>query len=121
MIKSALRRFKCLASLNSAENVGKRGRTFGKFPRNSLVSCSSLEVTHKGLGKDFCWKEKYTLDTASFSPPSECHTRCSDTEVHSFWCFLLADLSVGVQTAARAPLCPSLQDYTDIQWEGVPS
>ena len=23
-----------------------------------------------------------------------------------FWCFLLADLSVGVQTAARAPLCP---------------
>ena len=22
------------------------------------------------------------------------------------WCFLLADLSVGVQTAARAPLCP---------------
>ena len=23
-----------------------------------------------------------------------------------FWCFLLADLSVGVQTAAKAPLCP---------------
>ena len=23
-----------------------------------------------------------------------------------FWCFLLVDLSVGVQTAARAPLCP---------------
>ena len=23
-----------------------------------------------------------------------------------FWCFLLADLSVGVYTAARAPLCP---------------
>ena len=23
-----------------------------------------------------------------------------------FWCFLLADLSVGVHTAARAPLCP---------------
>ena len=23
-----------------------------------------------------------------------------------FWCFLLADLSVGVQTAARVPLCP---------------
>ena len=23
-----------------------------------------------------------------------------------FWCFLLADLSVGVQTGARAPLCP---------------
>jgi len=51
-IKGALRRFKCLGSLNSAENVGNRVRTFGKFPRNSLVACSSLEVTHKGLGKD---------------------------------------------------------------------
>ena len=38
-------------------------------------------------------------------PPPECHTRCSDTWVDSFWCFLLADLNVGVQTAARAPLC----------------
>ena len=47
-------RFKCLGSLNSAENVGNGVRTFRKFPRNSLVACSSLEVTHKGLGKDFC-------------------------------------------------------------------
>ena len=38
-----------------------------------------------------------------------------------FWCFLLADLSVGVQTAARAPFCPSLQESTGNQWEGVPS
>ena len=41
--------------------------------------------------------------------------------VQSFWCFLLADLSVGVQTAARAPFCPSLQDPTGNQREGVPS
>jgi len=47
--------------------------------------------------------------------------RCSDTDVHSFWCFLLADLSVGVQTAARAPFCPSLQESIGNQWEGVPS
>ena len=33
VIKSALRRFKCLGSLNSAENVGKRVGTFGKFTR----------------------------------------------------------------------------------------
>ena len=38
-----------------------------------------------------------------------------------FWCFLLADLSVGVQTAARAPFCPSLQVSTGSQREGVPS
>ena len=51
MIKSALRRFICLGSLNSADNVGNRVGTFGKFPKNSLVACSSLEVTHKGLGE----------------------------------------------------------------------
>jgi len=58
MIKSALRRLKCLGSLNSAENVGNSVRTFGKFSRNSLVSCSSLAVTDKGLGKDLCQNEK---------------------------------------------------------------
>jgi len=31
-----------------------------------------------------------------------------------FWCFLLADLSVGVQTAARAPICPLLCRYSQI-------
>ena len=29
-----------------------------------------------------------------------------------FWCFLPADLTVGVQTAARAPFCPSLLEST---------
>ena len=38
VIKSALRRFKCLGSLNSAENVGKRVGTFGKLTRE-LSSC----------------------------------------------------------------------------------
>ena len=33
----------------------------------------------------------------------------------------LASLGVGVQTAARAPFCPSLQESTGNQWEGVPS
>ena len=36
--KSALRRFKCWGTLNSAENVGKRVGTFGKFTRE-LSSC----------------------------------------------------------------------------------
>ena len=33
-----------------------------------------------------------------------------------FWCFLLADLSVGVQTAA---LSSFLQEFAGNQWEGV--
>ena len=121
IIKCALRRFECGSSLNSALNVGNGVRTFSKFSRNTLVACLSLEITHKGLGKDFCQNEKTYTRYSSFLPPSECHTRCSDTEVQSFWCFLLADLSVGVQTAARAPFCPSLQESTGNQWEGVPN
>ena len=78
MIKSALRRFKCLGSLNSAENVGTGVRTFGKFSRNTIVACSSLEVTHKGLGNDLCQNEKIHTRHSFLLPPSECHTRCSD-------------------------------------------
>ena len=56
VIKSALRRFKCLGSLNSAENVGKRVGTFGKLT-GELSSCllvlqSYVQVT----GKYFCLK-----------------------------------------------------------------
>ena len=61
IIKCALRRFECGSSLNSALNVGNGVGTFGKSSRNTLVACSSLEVTHKGLGKDLCQKEK--IDT----------------------------------------------------------
>ena len=39
-----------------------------------------------------------------------------------FWCFLLVDLSVGVHTAARVPLCPLfLQESVGNQREGDPS
>ena len=107
MIKSALRRFKCLGSLNSAENVGNRVRTFGKFSRDTLVACSSLETTDRGLGTDLCLREKahthiYTVLFTTFRVP---YAVLRDRGAQ-FWCFLLADLSVGVQTAARAPLCP---------------
>ena len=106
MTKGALRRFKCLGSLNSAENVGNGVGTFGKFTRNSLVACSSLEVTYKGLGKDLCQREKthtqYTVLFTTFRVP---YAVLRDGGAQ-FWCFLLADLSVRVQTAARAPLCP---------------
>ena len=42
-----------MKSLNSALDVGNEVRTFGKFTRNTLVACSSLEVAHEGLGKIF--------------------------------------------------------------------
>ena len=77
IIKCALRRFECGGSLNSALNVGNEVRTFGKFSRNSLVACSSLEVMHKGLGKDLCQNEKihtrhspfYHLQSAAHGAP----------------------------------------------------
>ena len=68
IIKCALRRFEYGSSLNSALNVGNKVRTFGKFSRNSLVACSSLEVTYKGLGKDLCREEKiYTRHSFLFT------------------------------------------------------
>ena len=59
MIKSALRRFKCLGSLNSAENVGKKVvGTFGKFTRELSGCLLVLEATYKELGKNLCLREK---------------------------------------------------------------
>ena len=122
IIKCALRRFECESSLNSALNVGKEVRTFGKFSRNSLVACSSLEVMDKGLGKDLCQKEKiYTRHSFSFRHLQSTICGALIRGCTVFWCFLLADLSVRVQTAARAPFCPFLQESAGNQWEGVPS
>ena len=58
-------RFEYGKSLNSALNVGNGVRTFGKFSRDTLVACSSLEVTHKGLGKDCLSEGEYTHNTQS--------------------------------------------------------
>jgi len=41
--------------------------------------------------------------------------QCSDTEVRHLRCFSLADLIVGVQTAARAPLCSLLFRYSQTE------
>ena len=67
IIKCALRGFECVKSLNRALNVGNGVRTFGKLTRNSLVACSSLEVTHKRLGKDLCQNEKIDTRHSSFN------------------------------------------------------
>jgi len=121
MIKSALRRCKCLGSLNSAENVGNGGRTFGKFTRNSLVACSSLEVTYKGLGRIFARGRKHTHKTQFFLPPSECHTRCSETEVHGFGVSCWLTWASECKRPLGRPFVLFLQESTGYQWEGVPS
>jgi len=107
VIKSALRRFKCLGSLNSAGNVGNGVGRFGKFSQNTLqLLARSRRATHKGLEKRLFARERtYTQYTVLFTTFGVAHAvlRYGGAQ---FWCFLLADLSVGVQTAARAPLCP---------------
>ena len=123
MIKSALRRFKCLGSLNSAENWKQGWKFFGKFSQKTLqLLARNREVTHKGLEKRLFARARiytqYTVHFTTFRVPYAV-PRYGGAQ---FWCFLLADLSVGVETAARAPFCPFfLQESTGNQWEGVPS
>ena len=57
VIKSALRRFKCLGSLNSTENVGKRVGTFGKFIRELSSCLLVIEGYVQVTGKYFFLKE----------------------------------------------------------------
>jgi len=51
------------------------------FPGHTLVVCSNLEVTDKGLEKDCLPKPEIAHNTQFPLPPSECLSRCSDTEV----------------------------------------
>ena len=107
MIKSALRCFKCLGSLNSAANVGNGVRSFGKFSQHTLqLLAGSREATHKGLEKRLFARARiytqYTVLFTTFRVPYAV-LRYGGAQ---FWCFSLADLSVGVQTAARAPFFP---------------
>jgi len=57
VIKSALGRFKCLGSLNSAGNVGKRVGTFGKFTRELSSSLLVLQGYVQVTGEYFCLKD----------------------------------------------------------------
>ena len=57
VIKSALRRFKCWGTLNSAENVGKRVGTFGKFIKELFSCLLVLQGYVRVTGEYFCLKE----------------------------------------------------------------
>ena len=51
------------------------------FLEYTLVACSSLEATHKGLEKGYLPEGENIHNMQFRLPPSECHSRCSDTEV----------------------------------------
>ena len=106
VIKSALMRFKCLGGLNSAGNVGNGVGTFGKFTRELSSCLLVLQGYVQVTGEYFYPKETHThiyiVLFITFRVP---YAVLRDVG-GQFWCFLLADLSVEVHTAARAPLCP---------------
>ena len=67
-----------------------------------LVLHGYVQVT----GEYLCLRERthtqYTVHFTTFGVPYAVLRDVGE----QFWCFLLADFSVGVQTTARAPLCP---------------
>ena len=110
-----------LDSLNSAGNVGKRVGTFGKFTRELSSCLLVLQGYVQVTGEYFCPRGTthihiYTVSFTTFRVPYAVLRYVGG----QFWYFLLADLSVGVQTAARAPLCPLFcRKFAGIQWERV--
>ena len=95
-----------MGSLNSAGNVGKRVGTFGKFTRELSSCLLVLQGYVQVTGEYFCLKETtHTHIHSSFTTFRVPYAVLRDVG-GQFWCFLLTDLSVGVHTAARAPLCP---------------
>ena len=87
--------------------LGTGFESFGKFSQNTLqLLAQSREATHKGLEKRlFARARIYTQCTVLFTTFRVPYAvlRYGGAQ---FWCFLPDDLSVGVQTAARVPLCP---------------
>jgi len=73
-----------------------------------LVDSRCTHCTHKQLGQ-------HSTSIQLLDHLQSIHSRCSDTEVCHLWCFSLADLIVGVQMAARAPLCPLLFRYSQTE------
>jgi len=72
---------------------------------NSLVACSCLKVTYKWLWDISAWRRQHThIYTVLFTTFRVLYAMLRDVG-GQFWCFLLADLSVGVHTAARVPFC----------------
>jgi len=74
---------------------------------------------HKGLEKD-CLPEPEKVHNIQFISTFRVPFTVLRYEGVEFWCFLLADLSVGVQMAARAPICSLLCRCSQITERGCP-
>ena len=69
--------------------------------KHTLVACSRTHCTHRKLGRK-------SISYSVIWPPSEHSFAVLRYGGVSLWCFSPADLIVGVQTAARTPLCSLL-------------
>jgi len=78
-----------------------------------LSSCLLvLQGYEQGTGEYFCLRERtQTENTQLFLTTFRVPHVVLRNGGEQFWCFLLVDLSVGVQMAARAPLCPLFCRY----------
>ena len=75
---------------------------------SELSSCLLvLQGYGQGIGEYLCPRERtQTHNTQLFFTTFRVPYAVLRDGGEQFWCFLLANLSVGVETAARAPLCP---------------
>ena len=70
---------------------------------HTLVACSQTHYTHRQLGR---------IQLLSFSTTFRASIHGAPIRRCVLWCFSLADLIVGVQTAARVPFCSLLFRYS---------
>ena len=90
-------------------SVRSRGSNFWQIFHITHSSClfepwGYAQGTREGSFARTRNSTQYTVHFTTFRVPSTV-LRYGGVE---FWCSLLADLSIGVQTAARAPICPLL-------------
>ena len=120
--KCALRRFKWWRCLKRVLDIWDGDRSLGPNSRKFYTQTLVVLLAHPLYAHSIREERTSYSVIQLFDHLQSIHSRCSDTEVCHLWCFSLADLIVGVQMAARAPLCPLLFRYSQTeQNEGAPA
>jgi len=105
--KCALRHLKCFIRLKGALDVWEKGEVSVSHTQTLVVLLThplyAQAIREESISYPVIW------------PPSEHPFTVFRYGGVSLWCFSLADLIVGVQTAARAPLCPLLFRYSQTE------
>ncbi len=110
--KRALRRLKCLRRLKGARGIWDKDPSFDLILAVSHTQALVVLLTHP------LYAQAIRAKSTSYSviwPPSEHPFTVFRYGGVSLWCFSLADLIVGVQTAAGVPLCPLLFSYSQME------